>query len=270
MDKIVSLTLVTLIITFIQLSCSSDDLIQPIDCSQSTLSLSLQSVNDASSCTASDGRITVNASGGEGPYTFEIGSVKNDGGTFDGLAVGNYEVKVTDVNLCFKLLDVSLSALGSSLSLATTSTPDTDCLTENGTITATEIGGVAPYEFRLNNGVFGSSSTFNALKEGNYNIEVRDSQGCSFIKTVTVEKGETGVSFSGQIKPIIDTKCALSGCHNGDNGANRNWTVFSNVKSNAANIKTRTGNRSMPLTGSLTQEQIDLIACWVDDGARDN
>lgn len=270
MKKIIAISWVSFFILSLQLGCSSnDDGMQIIDCSQSTLTISLIQSTDASGCTTADGEITVDASGGEGPYTFEIGSVKNDGGFFDGLTAGIYEVKVTDANSCLRVLDVSLSA-GSTLSLAATPTPDTDCLTGNGTITATEAGGFAPYEFRLNNGAFGSSSTFSALKAGNYTVEVKDSGGCSFIKSVTIEKGETGVSFSAQIKPIIDTKCALSGCHNGDNGANRNWTVFSNVKSNASNIKTRTGNRSMPLTGSLSQEQIDLIACWVDDGAKDN
>jgi len=253
-----------------QLSCSSDDVMQSVHCSQSTLALSLLSSTDASSCSAADGVITVNASGGEGPYTFEIGSLKNDVGIFEGFAAGNYEVKVTDANSCVQLLDVSLNAVSSSLSLDASSTIDTDCLVGNGTITAMESGGVSPYEFRLNGGVFGTSSTFNALKAGNYTVEVKDSEGCTFVKEVTIAKGETGVSFDTQIKPIINTKCALSGCHNGDNGANRNWTVFSNVKANAANIKTLTGNRTMPQTGSLTQDQIDLIACWVDDGAKDN
>ncbi|MFZ1806441.1 MAG: hypothetical protein WAU36_04435 [Cyclobacteriaceae bacterium] len=271
MKKIILLNWICISILSLQLSCSSnDDGMQTIDCSQSTLAISLLSSIDASGCTTADGVITVDASGGEGPYTFEIGSINNNGGTFDGLTAGDYEVKVTDGNSCVRLIDVSLSGGSSTLSLAATATPDTDCLTGNGTITATETGGVGPYEFKLNNGSFGSSATFTALKAGNYTVEVKDSGGCSFVKDVTIVKGETGVSFSAQIKPIINTKCALSGCHNGDNGASRNWTVFSNVKSNAANIKTRTGNRSMPQTGSLTQDQIDLIACWVDDGAKDN
>ncbi len=81
----------------------------------------------------------------------------------------------------------------------------------------------------------------------------------------------TTVTFSGTIKNIITTKCAITGCHDGDNGESRNWTVFANVQSNAANIKARTATGTdMPLTGSLTQEQIDQIACWVDQGALNN
>ncbi len=259
-----------IIIFSMQLSCSSDDVMQVIDCAQSTLAISVVGTTEASSCSAADGEIVVAASGGVEPYTFQIGATKNESGSFNALTAGNYEVSVADANSCIMLLEVSLSAAASTLSLTTTSTPDTDCLTGNGTITATSSGGVEPYEYKLNTGSFGSASTFTALEAGNYTVEVKDSEGCSFIKDVSIIKGETGVSFNAQIKPIINTKCALSGCHNGDNGANRNWTVFSNVKANAANIKTLTGNRTMPQTGSLTQDQIDLIACWVDDGAQDN
>ncbi|MDZ7647994.1 MAG: hypothetical protein U5K54_12920 [Cytophagales bacterium] len=58
--------------------------------------------------------------------------------------------------------------------------------------------------------------------------------------------GATGISYAADIAPILQTNCIKSGCHNGDNGAQRNWSVFTNVQSDAQNIKTRTGNRSMP------------------------
>lgn len=35
-------------------------------------------------------------------------------------------------------------------------------------------------------------------------------------------------------------------------------------------IRSRTQNWSMPLVGSLTQEEIDAFACWIDDGFLDN
>ena len=81
------------------------------------------------------------------------------------------------------------------------------------------------------------------------------------------------VSFQNEIKPILETNCIKSGCHNGDNVAVKNWSVFANVQAKAQEIKIRTGNKSMPRdiapTG-LPQEQIDLIACWVNQGAKNN
>jgi len=79
------------------------------------------------------------------------------------------------------------------------------------------------------------------------------------------------VSFATDIKPIIEMNCLInnSECH-GMNPSIPNWAIFSEVQSHAGLIKTKTRDRSMPKIGSLTQSQIDLITCWVDNGAKDN
>jgi hypothetical protein len=46
--------------------------------------------------------------------------------------------------------------------------------------------------------------------------------------------------------------------------------VYSQVKTFASTIRKRTQDRSMPAEGSLTADQIALIACWIDDGAAQN
>jgi hypothetical protein len=83
------------------------------------------------------------------------------------------------------------------------------------------------------------------------------------------------ISFANDIKPIIDTSCALTGCHNGDNGADKNWTVFSNFQTKRANVKDRITRPvgtpgHMPAAGSITDEQIQTIVCWVDQGGVNN
>lgn len=83
-------------------------------------------------------------------------------------------------------------------------------------------------------------------------------------------------SFAKDIKPIIDMKCAVSGCHNGDMGPNLNWTNFEMFHQRAASglVKYRVINHIMPPSwtkaGPLSQEQIDAIACWTDQGALNN
>lgn len=77
------------------------------------------------------------------------------------------------------------------------------------------------------------------------------------------------VSYVADIKPIIETKCLLSGCHGSDPGL-PNWGLLSELQASAPEVKRRTRDRSMPATGTLTQQQIDLITCWVDDGAPSN
>ena len=130
-----------------------------------------------------------------------------------------------------------------------------------------------PYQFGSE--AAGTQNTFSNLKTGPYTFTVRDSETAGCIKTVNVlvKHGDSGTSFASDIKTILTTSCAISGCHNGDNGSTRNWDVFANVQKNASNIQMRTANKSMPPAGStaaLTANQIKLIACWVEDGAKNN
>ncbi len=75
------------------------------------------------------------------------------------------------------------------------------------------------------------------------------------------------ISFAATIRPIIDNSCIQ--CHNGS-GHPLDFRNFTVVKNNAEKIKELTQARIMPLQGSLTSEEIALIACWVDNGAPDN
>jgi hypothetical protein len=80
------------------------------------------------------------------------------------------------------------------------------------------------------------------------------------------------ISYANDIRPILDTNCQISGCH-GSNGGIPSWATYETVSANAAKIKTRTGNGSMPPISSgkdLTADQIQMIASWVDDGALNN
>jgi hypothetical protein len=83
------------------------------------------------------------------------------------------------------------------------------------------------------------------------------------------------ISFSADVKPIVTQKCAISGCHNGDNGSDKNWTVFDNFQSHSANVQDRITRPigaagHMPKVGSLTDAQIQTIYCWVAQGAKQN
>lgn len=80
------------------------------------------------------------------------------------------------------------------------------------------------------------------------------------------------VSYADDIRPILDTNCQLSGCHGSAAGI-PSWATHATVSANAAAIKTNTGNKTMPPAasgGSLTDEEIQKIADWVDDGAKNN
>lgn len=84
------------------------------------------------------------------------------------------------------------------------------------------------------------------------------------------------VSYAADVHAIVTTKCAISGCHNGDNGADKNWSVFAifQDKAQTGEVKRRVVNRIMPPAssdaGPLTADEIAKIACWSDQGAPNN
>ena len=141
-----------------------------------------------------------------------------------------------------------------------------NCLSTNGAIVATGSGGEGTFMYSLNDGPFQANQEFEDLSPGKYRVNVADDSECVFTVQVTIN---SGISFSAEIQPIIENSCALDGCHDGSSDL-PNFNIFSNFQSRAENAKSRTQSGDMPRTGSLTAAEIAKIACWVDDGAKDN
>lgn len=83
------------------------------------------------------------------------------------------------------------------------------------------------------------------------------------------------ISFQADVKPIISTSCAKSGCHNGDLGDDKNWTIFERFQGKSATVKVRIKRAlgepgHMPADGELPVDDINTIVCWVDQGSQNN
>lgn len=239
------------------------------DCSTSDLAVTFVKVNPQS-CAVINGSITLTATGGKAPYTYALNAGSfGASAIFSNLSGGDYVVRVKDKNGCVvETSEIQLRIPGSDLNATVSTESDTECTSNNGTITVTATGGATPYEYKINNEAFGSSATFSALSAGNHTVTVKDANGCVFPKAVTVPRGDTGTNLTADIMPIIETKCAITGCHNGSQSPNLSTKAA--VVSNAAAIKAQTQSGAMPKEGSITATQKALIACWVDDGAKNN
>jgi uncharacterized membrane protein len=81
------------------------------------------------------------------------------------------------------------------------------------------------------------------------------------------------VSYASHVSPIIQTKCAISGCHNGSS-ALPDWTNFSQLQARAGDVREVVIQKRMPPSnspaGPLTEDQITAISCWVNQGAQNN
>jgi hypothetical protein len=76
------------------------------------------------------------------------------------------------------------------------------------------------------------------------------------------------VSLNMDIMPIINSNCAFAQCHG--SGRLPFLTSKQAVIDNANTIRVQVSGGSMPPGGALSDEEIRLIQCWVDDGALDN
>ncbi|NVK83057.1 MAG: SprB repeat-containing protein [Cytophagia bacterium] len=254
----------SLLILFCISSCTWDQMSPEVECSTTLVQLELL-ISNNTACGDSNGSFSVRASGGEGPYTYTSNELGNNGdGVFENVAAGNYTVLATDGFGCSAELNIAVQN-EEGVNLQNLAVTDAGCGTSNGSIQVTATGGTEPYEFRINGGVAQTSNHFQNLGSGSYTVSITDQSGCETTENVEIL---SGISYQGSIRTIIETKCAISGCHNGN--IFPDFRSLSNIQANAGRIRTRTGNQSMPPNSSLSQQEIDMIACWVTDGALDN
>ncbi|WP_420316107.1 SprB repeat-containing protein [Ekhidna sp.] len=257
-QKLVLMVFISLII-----SCTSEQISPEVDCTTSPVELEVDVVTDAT-CSVSDGSFRLIASGGSNPYTFSTDFESNSDGNFTELVAGTYLVVVTDSAGCSSEIEVAVKN-EEGVNLNDVQVSNTACETTEGSIEIDASGGVEPYRYSINGGVSQASNLFSNLGNGSYDVAVIDATGCETSESVNIL---TGVSYENSIKAIIETNCAISGCHNGS--VSPDLRTFTSIQSSASRIKARTANGSMPRGRTLTQTQIGLIACWVDDGALDN
>jgi len=243
-------------------ACTWEQVTPRIDCSSSPVQVELLVTNE-SSCGSSNGSFAVNARGGEAPYEFtsEVGT--NTDGVFANIGAGSYIVTVTDAKGCSSEISV-LVENEDGVNLSDVTVANAGCGSSNGSINIDAVGGVEPYTFSLN-GNIQSNNVFSGLSHGTYTVGVKDQSGCEITQNVKIS---SGVSYEQSIKSIIQGSCAVSGCHNGS--VSPDLRSFNNIQASANSIKSRTASRSMPRGSTLSQQEIDLIACWVEDGAQQN
>ncbi len=138
----------------------------------------------------------------------------------------------------------------------------------NGEIKASTDNGTSPYMYSIDGINFQNDGTFTSLAANDYTITVKDANNCTDSKMATVTEVPE-VSYSSEIRPIIDTNCQISNCHGAQQGI-PSFATYADVSANASNIKFRTSSGSMPPAGPLPDAEVQLISDWVDQGAPNN
>lgn len=149
-------------------------------------------VTDAS-CGNADGVITATASAGVAPYKYSIDGINfQSSNTFSGLMPANYTITAMDAIGQVKTLYV---VVADDCPGVTASAVDAGCGVANGVITATPVGGVAPFEYSINGGLnYQNSNVFSGLASGTYTITIKDSR--SLTGTTQVEVKDRCISVT--------------------------------------------------------------------------
>ena len=143
------------------------------------------------------GSITVDVSGGQGPYMINwsgtsSGNTAADAGTttIDDLDSGSYTVAVTDANGCTITKDVEIH---NGTGFAVDIDPRNGGCGSLGSIWIDINGGTAEYLITWTGALSGAVSVTNPyydiedLPAGSYEVKVTDNSGCTITKTVTIE-----------------------------------------------------------------------------------
>lgn len=150
-----------------------------------TNNISISFIKTNTYCTACNGTIKANVTGGTQPYSFNW-SVNVGAGqgtdSVSNLCHGTYSLTITDAAGCTKTSSTSISTI-QNLSVSTSATPTT-CSACTGTATANIISGTAPYTFHWNNGE--TSQSIDTLCANTYTITVTDANGCTHASSVAV------------------------------------------------------------------------------------
>ncbi len=208
------------------------------------LSLGAPTITGATCSTG--GSISVTASGGTGTLTYAW-SNSQTGGSISNLAAGNYDLTVTDQNLCTITATYNVPAAPNVVTFGAPAITNVSCNGgSDGSITANASGGTGTIGF-----VWGGSQTgptISTLTAGNYNVTATDANGCS-VSTTYVITEPTAIVIGAPT--IVDATCTTGGSisvtANGGTGTlNYSWN---NGALNGSNITgLAAGNYNLTVT----------------------
>ena len=161
------------------LGCFYTEQVTIIDSGAANLTLTSTAVSCAG---LMDGTASVMVSGGLGPFTYVWSSGSSDSIAIN-LVGGTYDVTVQGADNCISVSSVDV--VEPDMAVVSTSATDISCAgLADGTVTASIIGGTAPYTYVWSNAAMGTSVT--GLVAGVYGITVEDNNGCLSMSSATI------------------------------------------------------------------------------------
>jgi Pregnancy-associated plasma protein-A/Secretion system C-terminal sorting domain/SprB repeat len=214
--------------------------------------LSVASINNTSAC---NGSLTASAVGGFGAIQYQLnGSAYQANGAFTNLCTGLYTICSKDANNCVQCTTAIVNSLTNiAVYVALTASCNAS---NNGSITTTHVGGVAPYQYKLNTGAYGGANVFSNLAAGSYTITVKDVNNVTSTILATITNSTLAINATG-------TSAASATACNGSitglaSGGSPSYTYSLNGAAYVAN-----GNYTNLCSGNYTICVNDALGCVV-------
>ena len=142
---------------------------------------------DAKCDGSSTGAVTLTATGGTGAFTYAWSTAATSK-DLSNAAAGSYTVTVKDANACSATKTFAINQ-PTAIALTAVST-DTKCNGSNtGAINLTAAGGTGVFTYTWSNAA--STEDLSNLSAGTYTVTVKDANGCSSTKSITVNQPTT-------------------------------------------------------------------------------
>lgn len=112
-----------------------------------------------------------------------------------------------------------------------------------------------------------------------YLLLIVSAAGCYYDKEELLYPGSNqpvncstvAAKFSANVQPLVVAKCATAGCHDATASGGVVLQTYSQISSRADRINARAVvEKTMPQTGPLSTDEINILKCWIDGGAQNN
>ena len=173
-----------------------------------TASVTLSSVKNVTCNGNTNGALYINVIGGTPPYVYHwSNNTTND--TLLGVVAGNYSLVVTDAGSCHSTFNATIGQ-PDSISVTTTTVHAPTCGNQDGSASATVMGGTSPYTYLWSAGTNPTTSTVSGLAAGTDSVIVTDFNSCQTSKKI---------SLSNSNAPVITEVVSNVSCFGLTNGA---------------------------------------------------
>lgn len=132
-----------------------------------------------------DGQIQMMAAGGSPPYNYSWSNGTNTAQQ-EALVEGTYLVTITDFNGCQLIDSITLNQPNRIVLTFNTDLPDCESMTTGQINIDATSGGVPPYLYKIDDKPFDTKVAFENLGPDDYNLQVKDANGCFIEESIII------------------------------------------------------------------------------------